>query len=341
MDPHGFARPVVARTFLAPINWSVKGGVQWTQSRCLFQITETHAVVEGPEENERFEVYPDVYWQWSQDPIAQQSIQQSGCIVAPPMDPRQVIEQYVLPRFRPEARIVFARPMPDVAQAVYREAMDTLGPMLQQGRAGIETEAGQVRITYTQGGEAYEEWITVAIATLTTQSFNSQALMQGYMIPEPAYTFFATDIYGFRAPKGELNQHENLYATMMASMRMNPAWERALQQIVTSIGQTAIREAGRRAAIWRDAYNQVGDMMMDSWHYRQETLDRVSTAWSRSMRGVDAYRDPTTQQTVELTAGYGQAWTNGAGEYVLTTNPGFDPNTVYTDHSWERMSPVE
>ena len=90
MDPHGFARPVVARTFLAPINWSVKGGVRWTQSRCLFQITETHAVVEGPEGNERFEVYPDVYWQWSQDPIAQQSIQQSGCIVAPPMAPRTV-----------------------------------------------------------------------------------------------------------------------------------------------------------------------------------------------------------------------------------------------------------
>lgn len=39
---------------------------------------------------------------------------------------------------------------------------------------------------------------------------------------------------------------------------------------------------------------------------------------------------------VELPSGYGNAWTNGLGEYVLSDEPGFDPNRG-SDQDWRKI----
>jgi hypothetical protein len=41
---------------------------------------------------------------------------------------------------------------------------------------------------------------------------------------------------------------------------------------------------------------------------------------------VDAFIDPHSQKLVELPCGYGQAWANNLGEYVLSADPNFNPN---------------
>ncbi len=42
---------------------------------------------------------------------------------------------------------------------------------------------------------------------------------------------------------------------------------------------------------------------------------------------------------VELPSGYGTAWANNLGEYVVTESPGYNPNVDSNQH-WEQLTPV-
>jgi hypothetical protein len=44
------------------------------------------------------------------------------------------------------------------------------------------------------------------------------------------------------------------------------------------------------------------------------------------------------EETVELPSGYGHAWANNLGEYILTEEAGFNPNETSNLH-WEPMPP--
>jgi hypothetical protein len=76
---------------------------------------------------------------------------------------------------------------------------------------------------------------------------------------------------------------------------------------------------------------------MEAWQNQQASRDRIATAWSETMRGVETFVDFAGGGTVELQSGFDNAWSNGAGEYVLSDQPGFNPNTVFTDQNWTRM----
>jgi hypothetical protein len=55
------------------------------------------------------------------------------------------------------------------------------------------------------------------------------------------------------------------------------------------------------------------------------------------MRGVETFVEPGDTATVELQSGFDNAWSNGVGEYVLSDQPSFDPNTAFTNQNWTRM----
>lgn len=80
---------------------------------------------------------------------------------------------------------------------------------------------------------------------------------------------------------------------------------------------------------------------LNSWYKRQEIYDRLNTEWSRTIRGVDGFFDSHRQEVVELPSGYGHAWANDLGEYILTEDPDFNPNISSNQH-WvpmEQQSP--
>lgn len=75
---------------------------------------------------------------------------------------------------------------------------------------------------------------------------------------------------------------------------------------------------------------------LSDWYKRQEVYDRISVDRSRSIRDVDGFYDPHREEVVELPSGYGHAWANNLGEYILTEDPSFNPNLESTQH-WEPM----
>jgi hypothetical protein len=51
---------------------------------------------------------------------------------------------------------------------------------------------------------------------------------------------------------------------------------------------------------------------------------------------VETYRNPYEDRPVQLPSGYDGVWVSRSGEYLLSNQPGFDPNAGSTAE-WRRM----
>jgi hypothetical protein len=58
------------------------------------------------------------------------------------------------------------------------------------------------------------------------------------------------------------------------------------------------------------------------------------------IRGVETYVDRISGERVELASGYGQAWSNGRGAYILSNDPNFNPSNAFRER-WEEMPRLE
>ncbi|MFQ5582807.1 MAG: hypothetical protein ACE5GL_00035 [Calditrichia bacterium] len=333
MDQYGWAQPVVAKTLLVPADWQVQGGIRWKVedfSGCTGDMIEERFMATSPDGKIVFEILPNAFWQWSENPLSQTEIQMRGCRVAPPLDAQGVLNQYVIPTFRPGVNLREAKPSPEAAQGAYEDVYRLWGPLLQMQQGTLKTDAISAVIEYRQGERLYEERIalTTSVATAPT-------------VLGPMYSCATLQIYTFRAPKGELEKYENLFSTMIASVRVNPVWEQAVVLLAVKINTGISMAAGERARIWQQTMQQIGEMRVRTWEKSQESLARVSQSWSRTMRGVDAYLDPTTQNRVELPTGYRNAWSNGMGEYILSPDPAYDPNVELRRGNWQRMQQIQ
>jgi hypothetical protein len=130
-----------------------------------------------------------------------------------------------------------------------------------------------------------------------------------------------------------------VFRIVMDSRRDNPVWA------VNCIRLSAVvtREQLRHNRAIFDHMQQMSrersdlsDRMMESYQKRSQAYDRMFDRYSEAIRGVDSYRDPINDWTVEIPTGYGNAWTDGSN-YVFSDDANFDPN-VGSTKDWERMS---
>ena len=172
---------------------------------------------------------------------------------------------------------------------------------------------------------------------MNMQAMSTGAAMQGQMVMTTQYISSASRVFGFRAPAGRLDEQERLFATMVTSVQVNPAWEAALNRLALNLAQIRIQGAAERSRIWSEATAEVGRIRMEAWENQQASQDRVAQAWSQTMRGVESFVEPGGTATVELQSGFDNAWSNGVGEYVLSDRQSFNLNTVFTNQNWTRM----
>ena len=60
------------------------------------------------------------------------------------------------------------------------------------------------------------------------------------------------------------------------------------------------------------------------------------TGWNE---GVERFNDPFAGKEVELPSGYGRAFANNLGEYIVTDSPSYNPNIGSNLH-WEELKPA-
>ncbi len=329
-------RPVPAASLLAPADWRLEGGVSWGYPACLSDLVTAHVRLASPDGRQALELFPVQAWSWSDDPMMVQAMHRSqamrqGCPVAPPMGAAEAVRRLYLPRFRPGAQVLGVQPDPAAAQA----ARAQMAPMVAARGPQASLGADAARLRLAEGG--FEEWFGVAVTTISYPVLSAAAAAQGQMAYTRQHDSGVQSAYAFRAPRGELGAAEPLLGTMLASLRLNPAWQAAVSQVTLNIGRTQIAGAAERARIWRDAMNQIGEMRMRSWQYSRESQDRISHAFSQYIRGVETRRNPVTGAPVEVPTGYNSVWMNSYGEIALSNDPNFNPSQSGQGSGWTAL----
>jgi len=317
---------------LVPAGWQFQGGCQWLldnpgmPATVAFQVANPH----GPES---FEVLPNINLTWNNNPMTQMMFPVGshyfGAEVRPPMGIRQALRELVLPRYRSRMQnlqILNEEPQPDLPRLARSEA-----PL-----SGGSAEGGKVRIRYTWQNQVCDEEIYGVVeafrAPIATLFGTGEVVI-----------WFVDFLFSFRAAADRLEVSADLFGALIRSFQLNPHWYAAYKSIVQQLSRQQIQRIhsiGQIGQMYAQSGREMREQNLHDWYTRQEIYDRLATDWSRTIRDVDAFVDPHRQEVVELPSGYGNAWANNLGEYVLTDDPNFNPN-LYSNLHWEAMPQEE
>lgn len=322
---------VEAFRMLIPGTWEFQGGVHWLMNNPGMPAVIAFRAY-NPQGQEAFEVFPNISCYWTNNPMVLGMFPVGslyfGNEVRPPAPALQVLQEMVIPRYRgqmPALQVVGQEHLPDLPRALRAGS-----PVDSSGITNAD--GGRVRIRYRQGGQDIEEDVFGVVEVTRVGMPTMFGIMEMIF-------WMAEYLFSFRAPAGQLDALSDTFTAIIRSFRLNPEWYGRYVQVSQFLIQNQIQRiqhVGQLSRIISQTSSQISDMMMDAYHRRQETMDRLATQFSQAIRGVDEYYDSFVGQGVELPGGYRHAWSNPLGEYIVTDDPNFNPN-VGSNLTWEPM----
>jgi hypothetical protein len=351
MDEHGFERPIPALHLLIPNDWNFQSQVVYGKATgCKADLVRMRFVATSPDGKMAIEMFPGRTWQWSDDQNAVRMMQMSnqqtaqfggkGCDIAPPMRAGDFVQRQVIPAVRQGARVLGVERVPDAEPMVQQSIRQYEQQAAQAGlRTRITGDVGKVRIERAVNGQPAEEWIT-ALTYASGTAGPTYNMATGGMGQTMYYTCGAELIFGLRAPKGELDAKDKFFMMVLATVRVDPQWQGRVNQVMGNISAAETKGAADRSRIIAQNGRDISNIISQSYESQQKGHDRAMEGWSQYMRGVETYRNPSTGETVDLDNKYGNAWAGANGQYIVSDQTGFDPNTLNMGN-WTRLEQVK
>jgi hypothetical protein len=350
LDAHGFEKPLTAVTLLVPIDWTLRGGVEYQPKNiCTATLARVSFRAASPDGRTAVEHFPAAAWSWSDSLGTRQFMEQDrqtkarfgmkGCDIGPPLLARDYLSRVLLPAARPGARVQGEEADPEADKAVRDMARSVETEMSRVGvPTRVKADTARLRIAYDKDGQRQEEWVTALTFARATPapSFDRTTGQIGQSL---SYVCGADYVFAATAPAGRLQANERLFRAILGSIRVDPGWLKRVQQVQLNMQAAEVKGAADRSRIIARSAEDTRRILSETYQRRQESQDRSSERWTQTYRGVETFRNPTTGETVELSNRYGNAWSNGRDEYLLSDSPGFDPNTVSREN-WTRLQPV-
>ncbi len=351
VDTHGFEKPLTAVTLLIPTDWTLEGGVRYEpKNACTATLARVSFRVASPDGRIAVEHFPSAAWSWSDSPNMRQFMQQDlqmkaqfgmkGCDIGPPLLARDYLSRVLIPTMRAGARVEGEESDADAAKAVQDMAR---GVESELSRIGVPTrvkaDTARLRVSYERQGQRQEEWLTAMTFVRATPApaFDPTTGQIGQTL---SYVCGADYVFAATAPAGRLQANEKLFRAILGSIRVDPGWLGRVQQVQANIQAAEIKGAADRSRIIAKSAEDTRRIVSETYQRSQESQDRSSARWTQAYRGVETFRNPATGDTVELSNRYGNAWSNGHDEYLLSDSPGFDPNSVSREN-WTRLERAE
>ncbi len=326
-----------AYDLLIPSTWKIQGSVVFGGSAtgCFSDIYGIHLKASSPDDATFFSAGPDFSWQYADDlsvlkNLNDPNMRQLGvggkpCPVDKPMKAEDFIRQNILKLYPSGTTVVSVSPFPELNQIVRQR----LGLPSGNGNTGAtRTDAVRVRLAFQRDGKDLEDWLAVAVVV------NIYSAGRGSF-----YDSHATSLVEFVAPKGKLDANDKLFRVMVSSIQPEPQWVKFSGGVVAKLYQAQ----AQKVATINQALSQFD--MHAAQVINGVTANAISGAnvsafhADQDVRGVRTFRDPVTGKTQELSNQYGQAWQNGAGDYIMSDDPNFNPNE-HVSGNWSEMQPV-
>jgi hypothetical protein len=337
-DRMGFDRPVEAFSLLIPRGWQSDGGVKWRGlNECRSDIASNHVKAGAPDGSIQLEVLPSRSFVWTSDQMMMQALaagaQNGGCQINQPFDAMQYIAGF--------ARQDLGASASDIR--IDESGMPALRALDQQANAvarqyGTDSEQSTTlalgTITFRDGTEG------MAQVGVTNSILRRPDMMSGGVTVMTTTSVFHFAMIRYRpARKAEAAR---MFRTILSSHRTNPVWKQAKDQFLSRLGEMEhrgrlekIRLMGEQSREYARAQGQAADARMRDWENRQTSQDKQHKQFVQAIREVETWKG--AGGSVELAAGYDQAWSRGDGTYILSNKPGFDPNALFKDGGFTEM----
>jgi hypothetical protein len=348
VDQFGFDHPIPSAGMLIPNDWQFTGQTAWVKgNRC--DPVQTAFKTSSPDGKLAIEGFPQFDWQWSDDPSVRQAAMANlqtqarygskGCDVLPLQTAAEFLRANYR-KVRPNAQVVAAEPIPDVAEQMAGQARQAEAAAARYGlQQHIRTDVGRLRLRYSLNGQPVEEWVTAVIVVRATTGPSYNVAM-GRMGQATYYNCSASQLFALRAPQGQLDASLKFFRMLLSTIRVDPAWQARVSQSMSNIAAIEQKGVRDRSDIVAKNNEDVSKIINDGWQQRQKVQDQTASNFSRVIRGVEEYRNPATGETIDLDNRYGHAWTGPRGEYVLSDDPNFDPNVAFKE-KWTALQPVK
>jgi hypothetical protein len=318
-------------SMLIPKGWQVQGGVTWVSDPAL--PVQSRFRFFNPYGSEELNFFPAHAFFWTNNGMFLSTnppgTLRFGTRVAQPMTLHDAFARTVIPaaaRNMMGMTIVKESPVPELAGLA--KGLPTQGVY-------ATAEGGKLRINYGEKGKQMEEEFYSAVSQFVT---NIPGVGGGYFINY----WFIDYVFSFRDEKGKLDSRSKIFQTMIYSIKFNQRWAAKVVNVKEMMAQAYIRgikAIGQMGQMVAQAGSQMREDQQRAWEQRQQVNDRIAQNFSDHIRGVERYNDPRAGKEVELPAGYGHAWANDLGEYIVTESPSFNPNINSNQH-WEPLTPA-
>lgn len=335
LDPSGFGQPVEAYSILVPKGWRSQGGITWeVGNTCMAECVRNRVTATSPDGRLRLDIYPLKQWDWYDDPMMLQTMQQQAanpvfrrCNIAPPMDAAAYLRGPLAQEMG--AEITAVQPDEGLNGALRQQAEAGMQQLQAAGVANVEFRPSAVvgTLHFPDGSSG------VALCSVSQTVAWMPDFLQGGQ--KATYQCQATQSVSLRCPAGQEAEARKLLSTVMSSFRVNPDWQKAVQQVFTNVARVEQQETAKRAAYWRKTQEEISDLQQRTWESHNESSDRIAEQWGQVLRGVETWSDASGQR-VELSAGYNEAWSRPDGTYILSNDPLFDPNVVLKE-DWKKL----
>lgn len=312
LDATGFEQPMAAATLFLPAGWRAQGGVFWDQQfMCVNGFNYSWSAA-SPDGAMTVAIIPQEKWESNNYNAAPST---PGCQPAPYMNVRQYLEGS-LQRYKPGAQVVDFRQRPDLAQEFAQMNSQTPTAM---GEMRTWVEAGEIMVAFTEQGREMRGTMgaVVVFNLMHTNPVSGMGAMD-------ALTGYAFPGYAATAPNGQLNLA--FFEAVRKSIKVNPQWQARINKHNTAIGQVALEESRKRAAMISETSEYISKIRDDAWQASQESADRRAREFGELIKGVETYNDANAPGgQVELSSTYNNAWRLNDGSYVITDDPNFEP----------------
>jgi len=319
---------------LIPKGWQVEGKITWSANPAL--PAQARFRFSNPNGTEEFNLFPTQSYFWTNNQMFLSTNPPGslrfGTLVMSPVDLHTAFMRVIIPLARAGVsgtRIIQEKEVVELAKIAR-------GQPVQGVRSSAE--GGKIRIQYQEKGRSMEEEIYAAVSQFVTDMPGS-VFTSNYFINY----WYIDYVFSFKAAKNRLDSQAKVFQTMVYSLKVNPRWFAKVANVREMMAQQVIRgikTLGRIGEMVARTGSEVREDQMRDWERRQQANDRIIQNFSDNIRGVERFNDHFSGKEVELPAGYGRAFANNLGEYVVTDSPSYNPNIGSNLH-WEELTPVK
>jgi hypothetical protein len=323
-----------AAVVAVPANWTYDSQITWNYGWVSNPLNATSTARNPANEEAVFGLGNFEYFDLRPSPPYRPGQNIGGLIYAPPVPPMQALANLIQAQRGREAAFTFvgSKELPDLPAALKMQP--------SQNQQGIG-----IKVSYTLSGKPVDEEFYAVGYQVSVPYDGPQG--RTYQI-----NWGLLSVHSFRGPAGTLDQRRPVFAAIVKSLRLNPAWEQRVgvvnryladqfnRQLQAGYDQIAAAAAlSRQISANNDAMLATIDSQLAASRATGGGPDTSGAAkFDDYIRGVTTVDDPyygTSQQTNNTSF----HWTDGYGNYRNSTDATYDPNRTEVGN-WTPMRAI-